>query len=379
MRLGADRLSLSFSGTLGDFSLDAAFDAPMQGVTGLFGPSGSGKTTILRTIAGLQRLPGRFALGGDVWQDDERGIFRKPHRRPVGYVFQEPSLFPHLNVRQNLQYGADRAGEFGALQAITFDAAIALLGIEPFLTRDPQSLSGGERQRVAIGRALLSRPRLLLMDEPISALDRPTRAEILPYLEALHKKLAIPIVYVSHDMTEIERLADTLILIEAGRVIASGPLHELQTDPELPLLRAAGAAIVLEGRVSAIDEGYALTDITVPGGILTVPGLHGPLGNPKRLRIAASDVSFTLKPQEGTSILNSLPVRILSVVEGNSGQPQVNVLAGLGEDGEGARIAAQVTRKSRDALSLAPGQRLFAQIKSVALLASPAGPVLPGG
>lgn len=360
-------IAASFAGTLGTFSLDVAFEAPMNGVTALFGPSGCGKTTILRCMAGLQTLAGRLSVGGEVWQDDAAGIFRRAHQRPIGYVFQEASLFPHLSVRKNLLYGATRAAKQGEAPAIREDEIIELLGIGHLLARAPLALSGGERQRVAVGRALLSQPRLLLMDEPLSALDRMAKDEILPYFEGLHRHLAIPILYVTHDMAEVERLADRLVLLERGRVLAAGPLFELEADPNLPLLRAAEAAVTLEARIAAIDAAYALTSVGVAGGVLVVPGIQGAPGDLCRLRISAADVSFSLAPPGATTILNCLPARVLSVTGGGA---QVTIVAGLGADGAGARIVARITRKSLDVLALAEGKAVFAQIKSVALLAS---------
>lgn len=372
----AGEIDAAFAGSFGRFTLDAAFTVPARGVTGLFGPSGCGKTTVLRCMAGLQRMAGRLVVAGEAWQDDARGIFREPHRRPVGYVFQEASLFPHLSVRRNLLYGARRAGPGdgpggGPSDALGgFDEVVALLGIGHLLDRAPGALSGGERQRVAVGRALLSRPRLLLMDEPLSALDRMTKDEILPYLEALHGRLAIPIVYVSHDVGELRRLADTLVLLEVGRVLAAGPLAELEADPSLPLMRAPEAAVTLDGTVVAVDDRYALTSFAVPGGTLLVPGRRGRPGEHRRLRISASDVSFSRSPPAETTILNCLPARIRAVGPQGGDDAQVNVVVGLGADGEGARIAARITRRSLEALSLGPGTAVFAQIKSVALLAS---------
>ena len=229
-----------FAGLLGRFSLNVAFTTPMRGITALFGPSGSGKTTTLRCIAGLQHLAGKLTVGAEIWQEDSACIFRKPHQRSIGYVFQEPSLFPHLSVRRNLLYGARRAIRDGGVQPISEDDVIDLLGLGQLLDRSPHALSGGERQRVAVGRALLSQPRLLLMDEPLAALDRATKDDILPYFEALHGALSVPILYVSHDMAEVERLADHLVLLDQGRVIASGPLSELEAEPSLPLLAGSG-------------------------------------------------------------------------------------------------------------------------------------------
>jgi molybdate transport system ATP-binding protein len=373
MTEGAATIRAAFAGTLGSFALDVAFDVPMQGVTALFGPSGCGKTTILRCMAGLQRLSGRLAVGGEVWQDDAAAVFRKPHARQVGYVFQEASLFPHLSVRGNLLYGARRAGSSDAARALDVKDVAELLGIGPLLDRAPGALSGGERQRVAVGRALLSRPRLLLMDEPLSALDSATKEEILPYFEALHESLSLPILYVSHDLAEVERLADTLVLLDRGRVAASGRLVDLETDPDLPLLRAPDAAVTLEGAIAGFDASYELTTLSVAGGTLVVPGRQGGLGTRRRLRIRASDVSFTRARAVDTTILNCLPARIVSVSRQNGGVAQMNIVACLGEDGEGVRIVGRVTRKSQEALALVPGAAVFVQIKSVALIAPGVG------
>jgi molybdate transport system ATP-binding protein len=271
-------------------------------------------------------------------------------------------------VRNNLLYGARRAAKDGRPAAIDFDGAVELLGIGHLLDRAPLMLSGGERQRVSVGRALLSRPRLLLMDEPLSALDRMTKEEILPYFEALHVNLPIPVLYVTHDIAELERLADTLVLIERGRVIASGRLADLQADPKLPLLRAPEASVTLEGRVTEFDTTYALTSLAVAGETIVVPGRRGSVGSLQRLRITASDVSFVRSRPADTTILNILPARILSVAPQDAAAAQMNVVAALGADGSGPRIVGRVTRKSLDALGLAPGIMVHAQIKSVALI-----------
>lgn len=365
-----DRISIRFAGTLGAFTLDAAFDTPATGITALFGPSGCGKTTVLRGIAGLQRLQGYCAVAGQVWQDDAQDVFRAPHARPVGYVFQEASLFPHLTVLDNLTFGRKRALNAGAPETVRLDDVVELLGLAPLMDRGTTALSGGERQRVAVGRALLSQPRLLLMDEPLSALDAMTKDEILPYFEALHEGLSIPIIYVSHDIDELERVADTLILMDHGRVLASGSLSVLQADPDLPLVRAPEAAVTLDGTVEEIDESYALTTLAVPGGSVIVPGRRGPVGAHRRLRISASDVSFTRTPPTDTTILNCLPVRIVSVTPNDEAGVQMNVVAMLGRGDSGARIVGRVTRKSQERLALVPGSDVHAQIKSVALIAS---------
>lgn len=368
MTAAEDVISISLRGELGAFALDADLSIPARGVTALFGQSGCGKTTVLRCIAGLQKLSGRMRVGSDVWQDSEAGIFRPPHERHVGYVFQEANLFPHLSVRDNLLYGARRV-KGGGPAVGTLDDIVALLGIGHLLDRSTTALSGGERQRVAVGRALLSQPRVLLMDEPLSALDRMTKEEILPYFEMLHERLALPIIYVSHDFSEVERLADTLVLMQAGRVIASGPLRDLQTDPTLPLLSAPEATVVLDGTVAGHDDQFELTVMSVAGGKLIVPGRHGSLGDRRRLRIFASDVSLTRTAPTDSTILNCLPARIIAV-EKHADQPQVVLILALGNDGSGSQITARITRKSQVGLRLEPGTQAFAQIKSVALIAA---------
>ncbi len=346
--------------TRGAFTLDASFEAPRRGVTAIFGPSGSGKTTVLRCIAGLHRAAqGHVEIEGQVWQDAAR--FRPAHHRPIGYVFQEASLFPHLDVRGNLLFGARGAkGE----ELISFQQAVPLLGLEGLLERAPLSLSGGERQRVAIGRALLSRPRLLLMDEPLSALDRGAREEILPFLEQLHQRLSLPILYVTHDMAEVERLADQIILMEQGSVIGAGPLAQIQSDPALPLMGARDAAVSLEGEVIGCEPAYGLATLAVAGGAFTVPAPTARLGERRRLRILAGDVSLALSAPTDSTIVNILPARILDVRPSGD---HMTVVLGLGGDGAGAHLLARVTRRSWDHLSLALGLDLHAQVKGAAL------------
>jgi molybdate transport system ATP-binding protein len=356
-----------FRGTLGAFALDAAFEAPMRGVTGLFGPSGCGKTTVLRCVAGLQMLrEGYLSIGGEVWQDG--AAFQPPYQRSVGYVFQEASLFPHLSVRRNLLYGHRRAMRRGAEEVTPFDDVVALLGMEGLLERSPLRLSGGERQRVAVGRALLAQPRLLLMDEPLAGLDRLSKDEILPYLEALHTALSIPVLYVSHDLAEVERLADHLVLLEAGRVVASGPLAELQADPTLPVARLPDAAVALTAMVTDYDPDYGLTTLSVEGATIVVPGQYGAPGTSQRVRIGASDVSLARQDPGPSTILNVLPARIAAAEPQDAAQ--MNVVVRLGKAGEGARLLARVTRKSWDALGARPGDLVHVQVKSVALVAA---------
>ena len=361
-------ITARFRGMLGRFSLDARFKVPARGVTGLFGPSGCGKTTVLRCIAGLQRLNQGFCdVGGDVWQND--ATFRPPHQRPIGYVFQEASLFPHLSVVRNLLYGAKETGLVGSQAQIRFDEVVELLGLGALLDRAPQNLSGGERQRVAIGRALLSQPKLLLMDEPLSALDRLTKDEVLPFLERLHETLSLPVIYVSHDMAEVERLADHLVLMEAGRVIASGPLTALQSDPTLPLMKARDAAVSLDAVADHYDAAYGLVSLSVPGGRFIVPAPPVAAGSSLRLRIFAGDVSLAREKPLQSTITNVLPVRILAATP--SGTHEITALLGLGPAGTGAKLLARVTRRSWEMLDLREDIDIYAQVKAVALVLGP--------
>jgi len=340
------------------FRLEANFSVPTNGITALFGPSGCGKTTLLRCIAGLENAVGEVRFGKDVWQ---RGKERLPvHRRPIGYVFQESSLFAHLSVRANLEYGYRRTP--APARRIEFEQVIDALGIAPLLARRSADLSGGERQRIAIGRALLASPRLLLMDEPLSALDRAARQTILPMLERLPHDLGIPILYVSHATEEVSRLADQLVLMQAGRVIASGACADLSTRLDLPMARHAEAEAIVEGRIRGHDDPYALTGVDFSGGHLTVPRQDAQPGDRLRIRFLARDVSLTRTRQEGTSILNIFPVRVIELAE--TGPAQVIVRL----DANGTPILSRITRKSADLLDIQPGQELFAQVKSVAVL-----------
>ena len=346
-----------FRSTLGSFVLDAEFSLPSHGVTALFGASGSGKTTLLRLIAGLARAPGSLTVNGEVWQDDR--TFLPTHRRALGYVFQEASLFPHLSVRGNLEYGWKRVP--AAERRLGFDDVVDWLGLTALLPQPPQQLSGGQRQRVAIGRALLASPRLLLMDEPLSALDSASRAEILPYLERLHRQLELPIIYVSHALDEVARLADTLLLIEAGTITYQGPLVEGLTRLDLPLAHRDTASTVIDTTVVSHDPVFQLTRVARQGIAFDLPGLHAAPGEPLRVRIAARDVSLTLSMPSQTSILNLLPARIVEIADDAPGQVLVRL------ELEHAVLLARITRKSAHALNLQPGMAVVAQVKSVAV------------
>ena len=357
----AAELALTARGKRGAFTLDVSFAAPLRGVTALFGPSGCGKTSVLRCVAGLERFGGRLWVGGEVWHDDASGRFLAAHRRPIGYVFQEASLFPHLTVRRNLEYGFRRAGDGGPFR---FDDVVALMALGPLLGRAPARLSGGERQRVAVGRALLAQPRLLLMDEPLAALDREAKEEILPFLKRLHESVALPALYVSHDLTEVERLADHLVLLRAGHVLACGPLADLLTDIGLPLARGSDAAAVLTATVAATDSDGVST-LAVHGGSLLVLGTVGPVGTSHRVRVAATDVSLAGERPSQTTILNVLPAVVREVRALDSAA--ANVVVALGARAEGDRILARVSLRSVAALGLRAGQPVFAQVKGVSL------------
>jgi len=343
----------------GGFTLDAQLEIPSIGVTALFGPSGCGKTTLLRAIAGLEHhADGYLRVGDRIWQDDRN--FVPPHRRPLGYVFQESSLFEHLSVKGNLEYGARRAQQ-GKHQD-SMSEAIELLEISRLLERKPATLSGGERQRVAIARALAVSPQLLLMDEPLAALDFNRKQEIIPYIESLHRELEIPVIYVSHLPEEVSRLADHLVLLNSGRVLASGEAHEIFTRLDLPLAAGNEAAAVIEALVAGHDEHYRLTHMEFSGGRITMARMDAAVGSPVRLRLAARDVSVTLDHQSGTSILNILPATVDAMKPDGDALVMVRLLA------DKVPVLARITRKSADELNLIPGKPVFIQIKSIALL-----------
>jgi len=358
-----DPLTLQAVLTRQGFTLDVNLQLPPRGITALFGSSGSGKTTCLRILAGLEpQARGQVSVAGEVWQSSAQGIFRPVHQRALGYVFQEASLFDHLNVQDNLQYGFKRTPRDQRQQG--WDHAVALLGIGHLLGRWPHELSGGERQRVAIGRALASSPRLLLMDEPLAALDAPRKADILPYLERLQAELSLPIVYVSHAIDEVARLADHLVLLDGGRVLASGPTDAMLTRLDLPLAHGDTASAVIRAQVSGHEPDYHLTLATFAGGCLRVPQQALQLGQVLRIRVQARDVSLTLSPQVDTSILNILPARVTGWSLDGPGQ----IIVGL--DMAGTALLARITRKSFDALGLQEGLQVYAQIKGVAILGS---------
>ena len=342
------------------FCLDVKLDLPGQGITALFGPSGCGKTSLLRCLAGLTRpSQGQLMVNGETWQSDS--LFVPTHRRPLGYVFQEANLFHHLNVAQNLQYGRTRIAE--ADRRIGLEHVVNLLGIGQLLQRMPKGLSGGERQRVAIARSLLTSPRLLLMDEPLAALDVARKNEFLPYLERLHDELDIPVVYVTHAPDEVARLADHIVVMDAGRVTAAGPLKEVLANIDLPIHLGEDAGVVLDAVVAERDQKWLLARVEFPGGSLWVRDAGHAIGHRVRVRILARDVSIALEKGTGISIQNCLPATVDQMAEdAHPAQTLLRLQVGT------SAVLARLTRRSAADLGLAPGKSVWVQIKAVALI-----------
>lgn len=351
-------LSVTLQHRFAGFTLDAAFEAP-AGVTALFGRSGSGKSTVVNAVAGLLRPDrGRITLEDTVLLDTDLGQRLPPHRRRMGYVFQDGRLFPHLTVRQNLLFGRWFAPKG---QGAELGRIVDLLGITALLDRRPGALSGGEKQRVAIGRAILSNPRLLLMDEPLAALDEARKAEILPYLERLRDELQLPILYVSHSVAEVARLATTLVLLEAGRVVASGPAVEMLADPVIaPSMGLREAGSMIFARVVAQEED-GLTRLETGGGPVFLPSVVAMPGTTLRLRILAQDVMLATVRPRGISALNVLAATVEEIRLGDG--PGAMVQLRMGEE----RVLARVTRRSVRALDLRPGTPVFAVLKTVSV------------
>lgn len=352
-------LSVDIAHRFEGFALDAAFEAG-TGVTALFGPSGSGKTTIGNAIAGLLAPDtGRITLGDHVLLDRAKGIRLRPAQRRIGVVFQEGRLFPHLNVARNIAFGARYAPQ-GA-PGLDRDAILQMLGISALLNRRPRSLSGGEKQRVAIARALLMRPRLLLMDEPLAALDGPRKDEILPYLERLRDSGIVPIVYVTHSVAEIARLADSIVVLREGRVLRHGDVTDVLSDPAMvPLIGVREAGSVLIGKVAEHIPG-GLSRIAISGGELRLPGVAGEVGQTMRIRVLAQDVLISLARPQGLSSRNVLPAVVGEVHRGAG--PGVAVSLHIGS----SRLLARITADALDELALAPGTECFAVVKATAV------------
>ncbi len=343
------------------FKLDVNIDFPPRGVSAVFGPSGSGKTTLLRCMAGLQRCAnGYLRIGTDVWQDEAAKVFTPVHQRPLGFVFQEANLFAHLTVLQNLEFGRSRVPV--AQQKLPLAQAIDLLGLGALLHRQTNALSGGERQRVGIARALATSPRVLLMDEPLASLDAQRKADVLPYLERLALKLEVPIIYVSHALDEVARLADHLVLLEAGQVLATGAAGDVMTRLDLPLAHGDAAAAVIDAVVSSVEPQYFLSYASFAGGQISLINSPKKVGQAVRVRVQARDVSISLLKPASTSVQNIFAATVVSLAADSPGQVMLVLDVG------GTRLLSRLTKKSADTLALAPGASVFAQVKGVAVL-----------
>ncbi len=359
---GGARLQARFQVAFEGFGLDVDLDLPAAGVTALFGPSGSGKSTVLRCLAGLERSPGGFMqLDGSCWQDEARGLFVPTHQRALGYVFQEPRLFDHLTVRGNLDFGYRRTPV--TERQLGWERVVELLDIGHLLARRPHKLSLGEQQRVAIGRALLASPKLLLMDEPLASLDLARKRELLPFIRRLHDELDIPVIYVSHSLSEILQITDTLVLMRGGRSVATGSLQAL--CGELPLSGYLGemAGAVIDTRIAAHDEAFGLSRLRFEGGELLVPQQSAAVGEALRVHVLARNVGIALaRPEVATSFLNVLPATVVEIEAPQPDRHTVQIKLDIG-----VPLLASISRRSLHTLQLQPGQSVHALIKAVSL------------
>ena len=353
-------IDVSFQTVLPGASFDVDFSAPGQGVTALFGRSGAGKSTIVDVVAGGRDVSkGRVIVNGETFLDSASRIKLPIERRRIGFVFQDSRLFPHMRVQSNLLYGYKRAT---VTPFIDPEQAIELLGLEDLLQRRPHRLSGGERQRVAIGRALLAQPSILLMDEPLSSLDPPRKAELLPYIERLRDELKIPIIYISHDFNEVMRLADHLVVVDNGRIARHGPLLDLASDPELsPLIGRYEAGSVLACVIEDHDQTNALTRLCVGKHALSVPIIDAGIGSEVRVRLRARDVALALSEPEDTSIANRIPGVITELVSRDGPYIDAGIDIGAGI------VRSLLTRASVERLGLQPGMSVWALTRVVAL------------
>lgn len=367
-------IDIRFKHSYGDFDLDVEIQVPARGVTVLFGPSGSGKTTLLRFLAGLEYAQqGRLTVAGVCWQDND--VYLPTHRRPLGFVFQEASLLPHLSVQDNLLYALKRtrvASDDGKINADSLREEnhlqiLALLGIEALLQRMPNQLSGGERQRVAIARALLTRPQLLLMDEPLASLDQQRKREIFPYLEKLRTELEIPIICVTHSMSELSRLADNVVVLEQGRVVSSGELIEVLAQLDSPLQQIDDAGSVIDATVLAREDQWHLSRAGFNGGELWLADEGLAVGDAIRVRVMARDVSITLSQHDDSSILNTLPAKVIEIAPAAIAGALLVKLSLTGHEGD-TILVSRITQRSAEKLNLLRGMQVWAQIKSVAVL-----------
>lgn len=358
--MGTSGIQARFACHFGAFTLDVDLNLPGSGLTALFGHSGCGKTTLLRCMAGLQTADGTMWVNGDEWQGER--VNRPVHQRPLAYVFQETSLFPHLSVKRNLMYGYKRIPKNE--RKISFDQATEWLGLSHLLERMPVKLSGGERQRVAIARALLTSPKLLLMDEPLSALDQNSKQEIMPYLEALRDNLAIPMLYVSHSTAEVARLADYIVMMDKGRVVAEGPLQQIMARTDQPFGFEEDAGVILNATIKEHDDQWHLCRADFAGGHLWLRAVEGlKIGQGIRLQVLARDISLARSQQTDQSIQNLLPAKVDEIASDVSpGTSMVRLLAGQ------TPFLSRLTTRAVHTLAIEPGQTVWMQVKSVALV-----------
>ncbi|HET6565965.1 MAG TPA: molybdenum ABC transporter ATP-binding protein [Xanthomonadales bacterium] len=364
------KISGHYNAKLGDFRLAVEFSLPGNGITAIYGPSGSGKSSFLRAIAGLDHhAEGELWVDGQCWQ--KPGKFLPPHQRPVAYVFQHANLFEHLNVQANLEYGWSRIS--AGRRRISLEQVSAVLDLAPLAQRRTDTLSGGERQRVAIGRALAVNPQLLLMDEPLTSLDQQRRDEILPCLLKLQQEFSMPIIYVSHDRTEISRIADHLVLLQAGKIVASDRCENLLTRLDLSLAHEASASSIFDAVAVSVDPQFQLTTFNCGGTEFIVPGMAHQPGEHARLLIASRDVSLALSKAKDSSVLNIIPARVDAISTPAAGSVTVRLLAG------DHVLLSRITSKSAEQLNLQQNMEVYAQVKSIALSGTtPPATTLPG-
>ncbi|MFD1801770.1 molybdenum ABC transporter ATP-binding protein ModC [Mixta tenebrionis] len=352
-------LELNFTLRQGESLLQVNAELPTKGITAVFGVSGAGKTSLINAIAGLaQPQQGSIRLNGRTLSDAEENLWLPPEKRGVGYVFQEARLFPHYRVRGNLRYGMAKSRQ------AQFDALVNLLGLNDLLDRFPWTLSGGEKQRVAIGRALLTAPDILLMDEPLASLDIPRKRELLPWLQKLAQQVDIPVLYVSHSLDEILQLADRVLLLDKGQVKATGTLEQVWSSSALrPWLPRSEQSTVLRVQVLEQHPDYAMTALSLGDQHIWVSRVEAPIKSPLRIRIQSSDVSLSLQPPQNSTIRNVLPAQVSELIEVDNQQVEVKLRIGASE------LWARITPWARDELAIKPGMWLFAQIKSVSITA----------